>query len=110
MAETNRRLLNWYIERWRANDKEVRKLLRENELWFVLVANPTATSTRSTRSVSGVNLRNNDYDPATTIADGVDPNRNYPNHFMYDEVGSSSIFSSQTYRGPSAVSRRRRRR
>ena len=41
---------------------------------------------------------------AITISDGVDPNRNYPNHFGYDEEGSSSIFSSQTYRGPSAVS------
>ena len=104
-AETNRRLLNWYIERWRANDREIRNLLRENELWFVLVANPDGYQyTFDEERLWRKNLRNNDGDPEITIADGVDPNRNYPNHFMYDEEGSSSIFSSQTYRGPSAVS------
>jgi hypothetical protein len=34
----------------------------------------------------------------------VDPNRNYPEHWNYDEEGSSSQFSSETYRGPEAAS------
>ena len=50
------------------------------------------------------NLRDNDDDNQTTIADGVDPNRNYPEHFKYDEEGSSKIVSSQTYRGPGPAS------
>jgi murein tripeptide amidase MpaA len=39
-TEVNRRLMNHFIDRWRANDREVRKLLQTNELWFILVANP----------------------------------------------------------------------
>ncbi|HKF92704.1 MAG TPA: M14 family zinc carboxypeptidase, partial [Acidimicrobiia bacterium] len=50
------------------------------------------------------NLRDNDGNGEIKAADDVDPNRNRSNHFMYDEEGSSSIFSSQTYRGIGAVS------
>ena len=39
-----------------------------------------------------------------TNADGVDPNRNYPEHFRYDDEGSSSQISSATYRGPGPAS------
>jgi hypothetical protein len=39
-----------------------------------------------------------------TFGDGVDPNRNYPNHWGYDNEGSSPIMSSETYRGPAPVS------
>ena len=52
----------------------------------------TATSTRSTPSACGARRC------ATTTAngritpnDGVDPNRNFPNHWGYDEEGSSSL-------------------
>ena len=50
------------------------------------------------------NLRDNNDDGQITVGDGVDPNRNFPNHFNYDEEGSSSITSSDTYRGPAPVS------
>jgi murein tripeptide amidase MpaA len=104
-AEVNRRLLTWYIERWRANDRSIRRLLKDSELWFVLVANPDGYQyTFDVERLWRKNLRDNDGDGVTTVSDGVDPNRNYPNHFMYDEEGSSSILSSQTYRGESAVS------
>ena len=46
------------------------------------------------------NLRDNDGNGQITVGDGVDPNRNYPNHWGYDEEGSSSIPASETYRGP----------
>jgi Zinc carboxypeptidase len=106
-TEVNRRLMQYYIAGWRANDQPIRDLLRENELWFVLVANPDGYEyTFDAERLWRKNLRDNDGDGQTTIADGVDPNRNYPNHFKYDEEGSSSIFSSQTYRGPAAVSER----
>jgi hypothetical protein len=39
-TEVNRRLMRYFVDRWRANDKPIRDLLQENELWFVLVANP----------------------------------------------------------------------
>ena len=34
-----------------------------------------------------------------TVGDGVDPNRNFPNHWGYDNEGSSPSPSSDTYRG-----------
>src|SRR5919109_714984 len=106
-GEVDRRLMNWYVDRWRANDKAVKDLLKKTELWFVLVANPDGYEyTFTTERLWRKNLRDNDGDGQTTIVDGVDPNRNYPNHFKYDEEGSSKIFSSQTYRGPGPVSER----
>ena len=68
----------------------------------MLVANPDGYQyTFDVERLWRKNLRDNDGDGQITISDGVDPNRNFPNHFGYDEEGSSSIFSSQTYRGPS---------
>ncbi|MGH2788395.1 MAG: M14 family zinc carboxypeptidase [Actinomycetota bacterium] len=104
-GEVDRRLLLWYIDRWRANDKEIRNLLRKTELWFVLVANPDGYQyTFDAERLWRKNLRDNNGDGTITIGDGVDPNRNYPNHFKYDEEGSSSIPSSETYRGPGPAS------
>ena len=104
-GEVDRRLMNWYIDRWRANDKAVKDLLKRTELWFVPVANPDGYEyTFTTERLWRKNLRDNDGDGQITISDGVDPNRNYPNHFKYDDEGSSAIFSSQTYRGPAPVS------
>ena len=104
-SEVNRRLLNWYIDRWRANDREVRSLLKDTELWFVLVANPDGYEyTFDVERLWRKNLRDNNGDGQITVGDGVDPNRNFPNHFKYDEEGSSSIASSDTYRGPAPAS------
>ena len=101
--EVNSRLLKYFVNGWRNGDDEIRKLLRENEYWFVIVANPdgyqytfASEDTRLWRK----NLRDNNENGTTEVGDGVDPNRNYPEHFKYDEEGSSSVPSSDTYRGP----------
>ena len=97
--------MNHYIDRWRANDREVRKLLQTTELWFVLVANPDGYQyTFDHERLWRKNLRDNNGDGQTQVGDGVDPNRNFPNHWGYDEEGSSSIQSSDTYRGPAPMS------
>jgi hypothetical protein len=104
-TEVNRRLMNHYINRWRAKDREVRKLLQTTELWFVLVANPDGYQyTFENERLWRKNLRDNNGDGQTQVGDGVDPNRNFPNHWGYDEEGSSSIQSSDTYRGPAPLS------
>ncbi|HZA88309.1 MAG TPA: M14 family metallopeptidase, partial [Acidimicrobiales bacterium] len=104
-TEVNRRLMNHYIDRWRANDREVRDLLQTTELWFVLVANPDGYQyTFDHERLWRKNLRDNNGDGQTQVGDGVDPNRNFPNHWGYDEEGSSSIQSSDTYRGPAPLS------
>ncbi|QIK74360.1 M14 family metallopeptidase [Nocardioides piscis] len=100
--EVTRRLMNTYLERWAADDEATKKLLQETELWFVPVMNPdgyeyTFTDERLWRK----NLRDNNGDGVTQVGDGVDPNRNFPSHWGYDNEGSSPIPSSETYRGPS---------
>jgi hypothetical protein len=104
-TEVDRRLLNWYIDRWRANDKDVKRLLKDNELWFVLVHNPDGYQyTFDTERLWRKNLRDNDGNGTINNNDGVDPNRNYSEHWNYDTEGSSSLFPSQTYRGPAPES------
>ena len=103
--EMTRRIMNTYLQRWAANDKPTKKLLQSTELWFVPVLNPdgyeyTFTDERLWRK----NLRDNNGDGITQVGDGVDPNRNFPSHWGYDNEGSSPIPSSETYRGPSPAS------
>jgi Zinc carboxypeptidase/Immune inhibitor A-like, MAM domain len=100
-TEVARRLLHWYIDRWRANDKDVKQLLKDVELWFVLVHNPDGYEyTFDVERLWRKNLRDNDQNGIINNNDGVDPNRNYSEHWNYDTEGSSSLFPSQTYRGP----------
>ena len=104
-TEVNRRLMNHYIARWRANDRQVRKLLQTTELWFILVANPDGYQyTFEHERLWRKNLRDNNGDGQTQVGDGVDPNRNFPNHWGFDDEGSSGIQSSDTYRGPAPLS------
>ena len=39
-TEVNRRLMNWYIDEWRADNKEIKDLLKANELWFLRRGQP----------------------------------------------------------------------
>ena len=55
------------------------------------------------------NLRDNVATTEITPNDGVDPNRNYPEHWKFDDEGSASIFSGETYRGPAPASGPKRR-
>jgi hypothetical protein len=99
-TEVTMRLLKWFLAERTGGNAEVTDLLDTRELWFLPVVNPdgyeyTFTDERLWRK----NLRDNDGDTMITNADGVDLNRNYPEHWNYDEEGSSSQFSSETYRG-----------
>jgi hypothetical protein len=104
-TEVDRRLMTYYVDKWRSHDKQVRRLLRTTELWFVPVANPDGYQyTFDHDRLWRKNLRDNNGDGQTQVGDGVDPNRNFPDHWGYDEEGSSSIQSSETYRGPAPES------
>src|SRR5919109_2750437 len=99
-TEVDRRLLHWYVDQWRANNKSIRRLLKDTELWFVVVHNPDGYQyTFDTERLWRKNLRDNDENGIINGSDGVDPNLNYPEHWNYDDEGSSSQFSSETYRG-----------
>ncbi len=103
--EVNRRLMHYFIERWRANDKPIRRLLKRTELWFVISANPDGYQyTFDHERLWRKNLRDNNGDGQITVGDGVDPNRNFAEHWGYDNEGSSPDPADDTYRGPSAAS------
>ncbi|MFI6598072.1 M14 family zinc carboxypeptidase [Nonomuraea sp. NPDC050536] len=96
-TEVDMRTLKYVL----ANRTQLKDLLDRTELWFVPVANPDGydfTFTEGNR-LWRKNLRDVNGDGQITNGDGVDPNRNFPTNFHYDEEGSSSIPSSETYRG-----------
>ncbi|MGW4800231.1 M14 family metallopeptidase, partial [Nonomuraea sp. NPDC004297] len=101
-AEVDMRLLKHVV----ANRSTLKDVLDRTELWFVPVANPDGydfTFTEGNR-LWRKNLRDVDGDGRITRGDGVDTNRNFPTNFHYDEEGSSSIPSSETYRGTGPAS------
>lgn len=103
-VEVNRRLLHYFVDNY-GQDAEVTDLVKTRELWFVLVANPDGYQyTFDTERLWRKNLRDNDGDGQITNTDGVDPNRNFDEHWNYDEEGSSSQFASETFRGAGPAS------
>src|SRR3954470_12387310 len=103
--EVNRRLLNYFVDRWRANDKEIKSLLKRTELWFVVSANPDGYQyTFDHERLWRKNLRDNNGDGKIAAGDGVDPNRNFDQHWGFDNEGSSPDQADETYRGPKANS------
>ncbi len=103
--EVNRRLLNHFIARWRANDKAIKDLLKRTELWFVISANPDGYQyTFDVERLWRKNLRDNNGDGEIGVGDGVDPNRNFAEHWGYDNEGSTNDPADETYRGPGAAS------
>jgi hypothetical protein len=104
-VEVNRRLLHHFVNGWRSNNREIRRLLQRTELWFVVVANPDGYEyTHDHERLWRKNLRDNDGDGQVSPTDGVDPNRNYAEHWGYDNEGSSPDSADETYRGPFAGS------
>jgi hypothetical protein len=104
-VEVNRRTLRYFIDQYRANNAEVRRIVRSTDLWFVLVANPDGYQyTFDVDRLWRKNARDNNGDGQITVGDGVDPNRNYNEHWGYDDEGSSNEPFSETYRGPAPAS------
>jgi hypothetical protein len=104
-GEVNRRLLEWFIKGWREEKPQVVDILESTELWFVLVQNPDGYQyTFDVDRLWRKNLRDNNEDGEITIGDGVDGNRNFPEHWGFDDEGSASLSSDETYRGPGPLS------
>ncbi|MET9360809.1 M14 family zinc carboxypeptidase [Streptomyces sp. NPDC006632] len=103
--EMTRRLMHYYLDNY-GKDPRITRIVDSTELWFVLSANPDGydyTFTPGNR-LWRKNLRDNNGDGKITSVDGVDPNRNFPYKWGYDNEGSSDDPSNETYRGPSAGS------
>jgi hypothetical protein len=86
--------------------EEITRLVNTRELWFILVANPDGydytfdPQNRLWRK----NLRDNNNDGQITAIDGVDLNRNFPTNWNYDDEGSNTERSSETFRGTGPAS------
>src|SRR3954454_7565962 len=131
-AEMGRRLPTWFAQH--KDDAEIRDLIKTRELWFLPIQNPDGYDYTFTCGIGAANqqcdyrtqgstssqvinrfwrktLRDNNNngvygDPSVNggPGDGVDPNRNYPAKRGIDEEGASNSFTSETYRGPYALS------
>jgi len=104
-TEMNRRLMHHVLDNY-ASNAEIAGIVNSTELWFVPVVNPDGydyTFTPDNR-LWRKTLRDNNADGKITAVDGVDPNRNYPTKWGYDNEGSSPSPASETYRGPGPAS------
>jgi hypothetical protein len=100
-TEVTRRLMHWFADPNGEGRRAAAKQLERRELWFIPVLNPDGYQyTHDTERLWRKNLRDNDGNGEITLGDGVDLNRNYPEHWNYDDEGSSSEPISDTYRGP----------
>jgi hypothetical protein len=98
--EMNRRLMHHVLDGY-GTDRQIARLVDTTELWFLPVANPDGydfTFTEGNRQWRK-NLRDNNRDGKITPGDGVDLNRNFAEKWGYDNEGSSSDPSSETFRG-----------
>jgi hypothetical protein len=100
-----RRLAHYVVDGYGTN-RAVTDLVKTTEMWFVPVANPDGYdwTFQPDQRMWRKNLADNDGDGLITPVDGVDPNRNYPTKWGYDNEGSSPEPASETYRGPAPSS------
>ena len=103
--EMIRRLTHHIVDGY-ATDPTIRRLVNENELWFVPVSNPDGYdwTFEDGQRLWRKNLRDNNGDGLIAPGDGVDLNRNFPTKWGYDNEGSSPDPASETYRGPGPAS------
>jgi hypothetical protein len=103
-TEVVRRELHYFVDNY-GSKASVTNLVNTRELWFMPVANPDGYQyTFDGERLWRKNMRDNDHDAQITNADGVDLNRNYDIKWGFDDEGSSSQISSETYRGTAPAS------
>ena len=103
--EMVRRLMHYVLDGY-GNDPTLTNLVNNTELWFVPAANPDGYdwTFEPDQRMWRKNLHDNDGDGVITPIDGVDPNRNFPTKWGYDNEGSSPVFANETYRGTDPAS------
>ena len=103
--EMIRRLAHHIVDGY-GTDHVVTDLVKKTEMWFVPVANPDGYdwTFEPGQRLWRKNLADNNGDGLITPGDGVDPNRNFPTKWGYDNEGSSPEPASETYRGPAPSS------
>lgn len=95
----------WYLLENYGKDDEVTYLVDHTSMFFLPIINPDGyVYNERTNPNGGGFWRKNRYVNPNGDTVGVDLNRNYGYFWGFDNTGSSSNESSETYRGPSAFS------
>ena len=95
----------WYLLENYETDLEVKYLVDNSVMFFQPIVNPDGYVWNGITNPNGGGFwRKNRYANEDGDLVGVDLNRNYGFFWGYDNVGSSSSETSETYRGPSAFS------
>ena len=94
----------WYLLENYGVDADVTSLLDHRELYFVPVVNPDGYAYNEATNPTGAGMWRKNRFKRTTVAYGIDLNRNYGYKWGYDNNGSSPDTSNETYRGASAFS------
>ncbi|MFN6038879.1 MAG: M14 family zinc carboxypeptidase, partial [Bacteroidota bacterium] len=94
----------WYILENYNNDSAIQYLLNNTEMYFVPVVNPDGYEYNYLTNPNGGGMWRKNRRTNGDGTFGVDLNRNYGYNWGLNNFGSSPTTSSDTYRGPSAIS------
>jgi Zinc carboxypeptidase/Immune inhibitor A peptidase M6 len=104
-TEVERRLFTYVVAH--KGDKDIKKLLGSREVWFVPVVNVDGYDYTFVNKGSRLwrkNLRDVNGGGFSQDIDGVDPNRNWPTKWNYDQEGASADSANETYHGSGPAS------
>ncbi len=94
----------WYLlENYNTND-EIRHLIDNTEMYFIPCINPDGYIYNETTNPNGGGMWRKNRRDNGDGSFGVDLNRNYGDHWGYDDNGSSPDPTSDTYRGTAGFS------
>ncbi len=95
--------MDWVLENY-PTDPMAKFLVEEREMWIVPVQNPDGYVYNEQTNPNGGGMWRKNRRYNNFYSRGVDLNRNWSYKWGYDNMGSSGSPSSETYRGPSAMS------
>lgn len=95
----------WYImDRYEQNDPIAQYIINNRELYFIPIVNPDGYLYNASIAPNGGGMWRKNRSMNADATRGVDLNRNYSYDWGYDDVGSSPLGNSNTFRGPTAFS------
>ena len=94
----------WYLLEHYNTDQHIKAIIDNTELYFIPCVNPDGYLYNISTNPTGGGLwrKNRRVNGDGTM--GVDLNRNYGFNWAYDNIGSSPVTSSETYRGTAGFS------
>jgi len=105
MSLTQLTMFMWYLLEHYDTDSEIKEIIDNTELYFIPCVNPDGYQHNQKTNPNGGGFwrKNRSRNGNGTIV-GVDLNRNYGDHWGIDDVGSSPVETSATYRGKTPFS------